>query len=118
MNLAFSQLCTKYPTLPGGYVDFLERSGGLEGELAVEPGWFQIWSAQEVLVASERYGLAEFLPGYFAFGSNGGGELFVFPLAEDNPTIFRVPAVGMSHEELIPVAEDFIAFSRVMSPRT
>ena len=35
--------------LPEDYLDFLRLSNGGEGELPVDPFWFQIWPAEEVL---------------------------------------------------------------------
>jgi hypothetical protein len=81
MNSAIDELRAKYVTLPEQYLEFLARTNGSEGELAVEPGWFQVWRVEEALVASEDYEIPEYLPGYFAFGGNGGGELFVFPFS-------------------------------------
>src|SRR5947209_6466533 len=61
--------------LPDEYAALLRFSNGGEGQLAVEPGWFQLWSAEEVLELNRDYGVNEFLPGFFGFGSSGGGEL-------------------------------------------
>ena len=118
MNPAIDKLRAKYVTLPEPYLAFLQRTDGSEGELAVDPGWFQVWSAEEALVASEEYEVPAYLPGYFAFGGNGGGELFVFPLSGLDRPIFMVPAIGMSPELLVEVAKDFASFERAMAPRT
>jgi hypothetical protein len=118
MNPAIDKLRAKYVTLPDQYLEFLARTNGAEGELALEPGWVQVWPAEEALVASEEYEIPQYLPGYFAFGGNGGGELFVFPLSGASRPIFMVPAVGMSREHLIEVATDFASFERAMAPRT
>ena len=118
MNPAIDELRVKYVTLPEPYLEFLVHTNGSEGELAVKPGWFQVWSVEEALVASEEYEIPEYLPGYFAFGGNGGGELFVFPLAGASRPVFMVPAIGMSPEHLVEVAKDFASFERAMAPRT
>jgi hypothetical protein len=61
--------------LPAEYLALLRLHDGGEGELGAEPGWFQLWPAAEVLAANRDYQLPEFLPGFFGFGSSGGGEL-------------------------------------------
>ncbi len=77
-----------------------------------------IWPADEAVIASDEYELPEYLPGYFAFGGNGGGELFVFAVDRPDSPVFMVPAMGMSLENIIAIADNFTAFARMMSPRT
>src|SRR4051794_23741397 len=64
--------------LPEEYLALLGFSNGGEGNLGVEPGWFVLWPAEEVLVSNREFGVPELLPGFFGFGSNGGGELLAF----------------------------------------
>jgi hypothetical protein len=112
---AVARLSAAVPQLPAAYLAFLSQFNGAEGSLGAEPGWFVVWSAEEALVASNEYGVSEYLPGYFAFGSNGGGELLVFHLAK--PTegqVFMVPAVGMAEPELLSVAGSFAEFTAQM----
>jgi hypothetical protein len=95
---------------------YLCKSNGAEGDLGIPPGWFVVWAAEEAAVASAEYEVPTYLPGYFAFGGNGGGELFVFQLtgsADDRP-VFMVPAIGMSPSELLRVAESFAEFESQM----
>ena len=44
--------------LPEEYLHLLCHSNGGEGELAVEPGWFQIWPAEQVVALNEGYEVA------------------------------------------------------------
>jgi hypothetical protein len=78
---AVAKLAGAFPQLPQAYLAFLGVSNGVEGPLGVEPGWFVVWPAEESLVASKEYEVPKYLPGYFAFGSNGGAELLVFRLS-------------------------------------
>ena len=59
------------------YLCFLKLCNCGEDELPIDPYWFQIWSAEEVLEHNEGYQANKFLPGFFAFGSNGGGEMLL-----------------------------------------
>jgi len=111
---ALGKLRAAYPSLPNSYFDLLSRTKGIdvEGHLGIEPGWVVVWSAESAMETSSAYGIPEYLPGYFAFGSNGGGELFVFPITGSSGEcpVLMVPAVGMAVEELWPVARSFADF--------
>jgi hypothetical protein len=109
-------LLRKYPSLPRAYTKFLAESGGAEGPLGVDPGWFVIWPPEDALTASDKYEVAQYVPGYFAFGSNGGGELFIINIeaTDEQRPVYMAPAIGMSPEELIEVAPSFTAFASEM----
>lgn len=112
---AVAQLSAVFPHLPHAYLAFLSQFNGAEGPLGVEPGWFVVWPAEEALAASNEYEVPEYLPGYFAFGSNGGGELLVFHLAKPGESqVFMVPAIGIAESELLSVAESFAEFTGQM----
>lgn len=110
------RLSAAYPNLPEQYLRLLEQSNGAEGDVGVEPGWFVVWPAEEALVATVEYELPEYLPGYFAFGSSGGGELFVFAPRDGSADrkVLMVPAIGMASSELRVVAQTFSDFQRHM----
>lgn len=107
-----ARLRNAYPSLPEAYLSFLEASNGAEGDLGIQPGWVVVWPAEEALEATIEYEMPEYLPGYFAFGGNGGGELFVF-LREGHSTdrpVYMVPAIGMAATELRQIALSFEEF--------
>jgi hypothetical protein len=108
---AVAALRERFPGLPDDYFAFLARHNGGEGSLEIDPGWVQLWPAESVAEFSGGYGLANFLPGYTAIGSSGGGELFVFASAGAPPGLFMVPAIGMSPETVTPVAPSFVHFT-------
>jgi hypothetical protein len=58
--------------LPEEHLSFLRYSNGGEGFLCMEPWYFQLCPAEEVIAYNQRYNVEEFLPGWFAIGSNGG----------------------------------------------
>ena len=73
---AIAALLTACPIdLPAEYLAPFAFSNGGGGPLAVEPGWFQLWPAEDVLALNRDYGVQQQLPSLFGFGSNGGGEL-------------------------------------------
>jgi hypothetical protein len=101
--------------LPEEYLSLLRHSNGGEGELGVEPGWFQLWPTEEVLDLNRDYEVAEFAPGFFAFGSSGGGEILAFDLRGEKPwKVVMIPFIPMEPEEAIAIAEHFGAFVQSM----
>jgi hypothetical protein len=106
-------------TLPEGYRSFFLFSNGGEGPLPYAPGWFQIWPVEQVLDLNQAYGVDEFLPGFFAFGSNGGDEMLVFDLRqEDGAPVYAVPFIPMNPAEAVRVAPSFLAFVRALGRLT
>jgi len=94
--------------LPPAYLNHLRQVGGGEGELDVDPGWIQFWSAEEVVELNGAYEVRQNIPGFFGFASNGGGELLAFDLREEgDPPVVMVPFIPMSVTEARHVANTF-----------
>jgi hypothetical protein len=94
--------------LPDSYFDQLAASNGGEGDLGVEPGWIVFWPAERVLESNIGYSLPEFLPEFFGFGSNGGGELLAFDVRIQEPyPIVMVPFVPLQAQEARQIAASF-----------
>jgi len=106
------QLSKESPvSLPGEYLSLLRFSNGGEGKLAVEPGWFVFWKAEDVIANNLGYHLPECLPGFFGFGSNGGGELLAFDTRSRKPwPVVMVPFNPLDAAESIVMAPNFTAF--------
>jgi hypothetical protein len=97
--------------LPEDYLDFLRLGNGGEGPLDVEPGWFQIWPAEQVLALNREHRVQDLVPGLFGFGSNGGGELIAFDTRSNPPwNVVMVPFLGLNEEAIVWVAKDFARF--------
>lgn len=98
--------------LPDIYLNFLHVKAPIECHLQVQPYRCYIWSEDEVLQANSDYKIHEFLPDFFAFGTSGGGELFVF----DSRTwkIYSVAVNAMRDTEAIKIAEDFESFIQII----
>ncbi|MCA1575903.1 MAG: SMI1/KNR4 family protein [Acidobacteria bacterium] len=104
--------------LPQDYLAFLRFSNGGDGHLGVEPGWFQIWPAEEVVEANRDLDLEEELPGFFGFGGNGGGEMFAFDMRGTQPwPIVMVPYNPLEPEFAIKIADNFLAFADAMGTK-
>lgn len=101
--------------LPIEYLDLLRLHDGGEGELAVEPGWFQLWPTVEVLAANREYQLPELLQSFFGFGSSGGGELLALDCRSQLPwPVVMVPFIPLDATLALPVAADFGEFVRLL----
>ncbi|MHC4400934.1 MAG: SMI1/KNR4 family protein [Planctomycetota bacterium] len=116
---ALWQLVADAPVpLPDSYLDQLRTSNGGEGNLAVEPGWVVFWPAEEVIVNNREYQVSEYLPGFFAFGSNGGGELLAFDCRQAPPfSVVMVPFIPMEQKEAVQVAKNFNEFRQAIGCR-
>ena len=97
--------------LPDSYLNFLKFSNGGEGELGIQPGWFLAWPAEEVEEHNLGYQVSDQLPGLWAFGSNGGGELLAFDCRHGEPwPILMIPFIPMCIKEAVEVASTFDEF--------
>lgn len=101
--------------LPNEYLDFLRQSNGGCGPLRIEPGWLQLWPAEEVVAVNRDYEVALWLPGLFGFGSSGGGELLAFDTRFAKPwRVVMVPFCDLTEESVLPVADSFAALIRAI----
>lgn len=107
---------------PEDYLNLLRYSNGGEGELGVDPLWFSIYPAEEVVELNRRYEIESYLPGYFAFGSNRGGEALLFDTRKSKPwKVYYAPFIGMEEDQVLECAANFKEFVRSMgrpSPKT
>ena len=103
--------------LPSDYLAFLRQSNGGEGELSVQPCWLVLWQAEDVLRFNREYDVAVSVPGFFAFGSSGGGEMFAFDArAPASHAIVSIPFIPMDAVEALPVAGSFTALLALRGP--
>jgi hypothetical protein len=99
--------------LPAAYLDQLASSNGGEGDLAGDPDprWITFWPAETVLASNAAYSIPEFLPGFFGFATDGGGELYAFDTRAGEPyPVVMVPFVPLDAGEAIRLAKSFDEF--------
>lgn len=105
--------------LPDAYLEQLATSNGGEGDLAVEPRWIVFWPADDVLSLNAQYSVPELLPGFFGFGTNGGGELLAFDLRGPEPhPIAMVPFIPLDAEHAVQIAASFNDLRRLVGTKT
>jgi hypothetical protein len=101
--------------LPQEYLAFLHYSNGGEGSLCIEPWYFRLCAAEEVIAYNQGYNVEEFLPGWFAIGSDGGGELLAIRKRDGSPCpIYMVPFLFMSESDAVQIAHDFEMFAMAL----
>lgn len=93
--------------LPSDYLDFLQFSNGTDGEIPVQPFWCILFEAEELLECNRDYEIAKYLPGYFAIGSSGGGEIILFDTKTSPWKVCTVPAL-FAEEHILEVAPSFM----------
>ena len=97
--------------LPTDYLAFLRFSNGGGGNFGIDSGWFWLWPAEEVLQLNRDYEILHWVPGFFGFGSDGGGEALTFDTRTPQPwKIYKIPFVGLEESEAILIAQSFAAF--------
>lgn len=96
--------------LPADYLDFLRYSNGGNGFLIVQPYLFRLWPAEQVVDNNLDYQIPDYVPGFFGFGDNGGGEFFAFDTRTITPwQIYTIPFVPMEASAALDVAQDFLS---------
>lgn len=92
--------------LPDSYLVFLARSNGGEGFIGERYVW--LWRAEELMKNHIGYKVAEFLPNFFFFGTDGDGDAYAFDTSRGDSTVYDVPFIGMPTDAR-PIADSFEA---------
>src|ERR1700682_2950662 len=83
--------------LPADYVQFLEQTNGGEG--FVGRNYLRAWPIEDLIQFNSEYHVDEAAPGFFLFGSSGGGEAFAFDTRSVPPPIVAVPFIVLNLED-------------------
>ncbi len=99
------------PNLPRTYLRFLQACNGARGKIPYEAGYLELWPLERVLEKNREHGVAKTLPGFFAFGSDGADELFLFDLRKDDgAAVCSVSAKSASPTAVAPITKSFSEF--------
>jgi SMI1 / KNR4 family (SUKH-1) len=94
--------------LPEEYAKFLRERDGGEGFIG--DTYLILWRVSELVGFNKDYQVAEYAPGLFLFGTDGGGEAFAFDIRSEAKPIVSVPFVGMDLKSIRAVAPNFESF--------
>ena len=99
------------PNLPRTYVRFMEACSSARGKIPYDTGYIEFFPLDRVLDENRQHGIAQSLSGFFAFGSDGADELFVFDLRkEDGAPVCSVSAKAPSTQSVAPITNSFSEF--------
>lgn len=100
-------------SLPPDYVECLLNMDGGEGFIGGT--YLLLWRVGELIERNARYRIAEFAPGLFIFGSDGGDEAFCFDHRSEAPIVVSLPFVGMHVRVMKTIGSSFKEFLEVIS---
>jgi hypothetical protein len=98
--------------LPEDYAQFLQKMNGGEGFIG--SAYLILWRSDNLIEMNKAYQVADYAPGLFLFGSDGGGEAFAFDMRTEAKPIVSVPFVGMDLELIQPLGATFEVFLEVL----
>jgi SMI1 / KNR4 family (SUKH-1) len=99
--------------LPDDYASFLQKMNGGEGMIG--DAFLALWRIEDLLTRNRANEVDEYAPGFFIFGSDGGGEAFGFDLRSDAKEVVCLPFIGMDWESAIRIAPTFTDFLEVIT---
>jgi hypothetical protein len=97
--------------LPNTYLKFMRATDGGSGEGPFHAGWVELWPVGEAIARNDEFGISDGLPGFFAFGSDGAGRVFVFDIRqEDGAAVCSVSAEKVEPGEVDELTGSFSEF--------
>lgn len=101
--------------LPHEYLQFLKRMNGGCG--FVGSHYLDMYPIDKLIEYNRGYGVAEFAPELFLFGSDGGGEAFEFDRRHADWPVVMVPFIPLDVRESVGVAPNFAVFFDTLAHR-
>jgi hypothetical protein len=99
------------PNLPRTYLRFMSACNGARGKIPYETGYIEFWPLERVLDKNREHEVADSLSGFFAFGSDGADELFLFDLRKDDgAAVCSVSTKTAKATAVAPITKSFSEF--------
>ncbi len=99
------------PNLPRTYMRFMEACNGARGKIPYDTGYIEFFPLESVLAQNAAHRVEQALPGFFAFGTDGGDELYVFDLRKDDGApVCSVSAKSPRVDEVARITNSFSEF--------
>ena len=84
--------------LPAEYLEFMHRHDGGEGDFG-KNAYIQLFRLEELEEVNTEYGIPEYLAGWAAWGTDLGGNLFVY--SEKENTYAAADACSLGEDDLM-----------------
>ena len=97
--------------VPAVLASYHASSKPLSCELDAQPYICEFWPLEDLSACNADYEVERYAPGYFGFGTSGGGEMFT--IAPDG-RIVCLAFIGMSPTEELHVADSWPDFERLL----
>jgi len=101
-------------SLPTGYVALLRLTDGGETFLGKDDSddgsYLVLWPSTDVLALNTEHDIPTYAPSHFAFGTNGGGEIFAFNKRRNDDAVFMLPSIGLSDDAGMLYCDSFATF--------
>lgn len=94
--------------LPNDYKEIVKVLNGFEG--SISNSYIVFWSVNELIELNEGYGVNDFAPGIFLFGSDGGNQAYGFDVRDDEMRIITIPFIVMDIDDIEICGEDMNEF--------
>jgi len=100
---------------PSAVTDYYRRGAALVCEFGNDavPSYCEFWPKDELQRYNDEYEVPIYAPGYFAFASDGCGEIYA---VSEAGSVVRLPCVGMAPNLALLVASTWAEFERSLRP--
>ncbi len=94
--------------LPEEYISYIQNGGAVFGETDYEfGGYFDLEPLELVQQYNTDIEIEQYAPDFIAFGSDGGGEAFVF---DSKGAVYLLPLIGMEQDQAVKIANSWKEF--------
>jgi hypothetical protein len=99
--------------LPPEYRALIDSLGAGEGFIATR--FLRLYPLDELAAANRAYDVLTYLPQHLLFGSDGGGQAFLFELSDGPVRVVEVPFIPLDPAYATATYEDFVAFMEAIA---
>ena len=95
--------------MPPDYLIYLRGDSPAFGDISYDDfdRYFDLWPESDIEQFNTEYEVQKLAPGFLAFATNGGGELYAF---NQTGQIFELPCIGMDSQCATLLAESWGEF--------
>ena len=95
--------------MPPNYLTYLRGDFHSSGDLKCDDfdRYFDLWPESDIEQFNAEYEVQKLAPGFVAFATNGGGELYAF---NQTGQVFELPCIGMEAQYASLLAESWSEF--------